>query len=92
MRIKNIFTGMVYEFIKYEGYDKNLDKVKQFIRDNYNYSIRVIRPIIEVSDLVAHDEIEQINEGDFVIRTCKKMPLYNVISKEIFENNFTVID
>lgn len=92
MRIKNIFTGNVYEVVKYVGYKENVHEVIDFIKEKHKYNVRVIQPTLHVADIEVCDFTSEINEGDYVIRTDAKAPLYNIINQEIFNNNFTVIE
>ena len=89
--IKNKFTEKEYEAIQYS--QENFQKCKDFISEHMDISITSIMPKMRVYGLKGYKDIIEINPTDFIIRTITEgNPLYNVVSKDIMENNFEIVE
>lgn len=81
----NTITNGIYEGFQYKGYGINLNEVINFIKEKYNLPIFVRKPNIYVLDLEVYDTESEIKEGDYILRSCKDMPYYQVMN-HIYEN------
>lgn len=94
LKIKNLITEVEYEAIKYEEYNKEqVNKCKRFITEKLDLCVRVIMPNLHVFDLEQYGFESFIKPTDYIIRTITDgIPLYNIVSQEIVESNFEVIE
>ncbi|MBQ4523413.1 MAG: hypothetical protein IJA10_10770 [Lachnospiraceae bacterium] len=94
LRIKNLITEVEYEAIKYEKYNtEQVNKCKRFITEKLDLCVRVIMPNLHIFDLEQYGFESVIKPTDYIIRTITDgIPLYNIVSQEIVESNFEVIE
>ena len=91
MKVKNKFTDKVYEAIQYSY--ENFKECKNFICENMDISVVPIIPKMRAYNLTSYESITTINPTDYIIRTITSgSPLYKVVSQEIMNSNFEIIE
>lgn len=91
IKIKNIFTDVEYESIRYDEYKpEQVQKCKRFITDKLNLNIRVVMPKLYVFGLEHVDYEAEISPTDYIIRRLSDKRMFNVISEDIFKSNFVI--
>ena len=92
MIIRNIFTGKEYEAIKYNQCNsKEVDKVKNFIFEKLDLPFRIVGSELYVFELRFIGMESKIKPADYIIRGGIDHNMYNVISEEIFKENFVIV-